>query len=411
MLCLPSAKNTNFKQNRTFDVVTVVQLKTHEIMPWRQRCYDCYRPVQTCFCDAIPEVANQVHILILQHVKERFHAFNTARIVRKALKNCSLITDQTSHFNLRELPLRANTGVLYPGADARLLSDVPSDQRPEQLIILDGTWHHAKTIMRQVPLLQTLPRYCLQPAAPSNYRIRKEPTEQSLSTLEAVVQSLQMLEPETRGLQQLVRAFDSMVDTQIHQAGQTGRFRSRRRPWTPPANVPGVLIDCPESVVVVYGEAAHGPQGIRCKQRSPVYWVAQRLVSEETFECGLLPCPDASSEFLNHLELTSDDFANGLSLAEFAEQWRGFLRPNDTIAAFNQSTLQLLQTVGIGVSRSLTFKAVDVCPEQSTLDQKLQQLNLSPGQSRHRGRAGRRLANAVCYAQYLHHLGSQQTER
>lgn len=387
----------------------MVQLKTPEISTWRTRCYDCYRPVQTCFCDAIPEICNQTNILILQHVKERFHAFNTARIVRKALRNCLLITDQTSHFNLLELPLSEHTGVLYPGADAQLLSDVSPDQRPEQLIILDGTWHHAKTMMRQVPFLQTLPRYVLQPAEPSNYRIRKEPTEQSLSTLEAVVQALQMLEPETLGMPELLKAFDTMVDTQIQQAGQTGRLRSRRRPWSPPANVPGVLIDCPENVVVVYGEAAHGPQGIRSKQRAPVYWVAERLVSGETFECSLLPCTESSVEFLSHLELTSDDFATGLTRAEFAEQWHAFLRPDDTIAAFNQGTLQLLQTAGISIGHSLTFKAVNVCPESTTLDQKLEQLNLTPGRSRQKGRAGRRLANAVCYAQYLNALGNQQS--
>ena len=57
----------------------------------RQRCYDCFRPRSDCFCDKIPVIDNRTDVLILQHTRERFHAFNTARIVRKALTNSRLL--------------------------------------------------------------------------------------------------------------------------------------------------------------------------------------------------------------------------------------------------------------------------------------------------------------------------------
>jgi DTW domain-containing protein YfiP len=166
----------------------------------------CYRPQSICFCHAIPSIANRTNILILQHVKERFHAFNTARIVRHALQNSTLIVDQTKALASASLPFLESTGVLYPGEDAKVLSTVPPDERPQQLVILDGTWHHAKTFMRQIPALQDLPRYCLNPTSPSNYRIRKEPTETALSTLEATVEALRTLESATAGLDALVAA-------------------------------------------------------------------------------------------------------------------------------------------------------------------------------------------------------------
>ncbi len=59
----------------------------------RERCYQCFRPLSLCFCDAIPRIENRTDVLILQHVGERFHPFNTARIVQKALRHCRLIAD------------------------------------------------------------------------------------------------------------------------------------------------------------------------------------------------------------------------------------------------------------------------------------------------------------------------------
>jgi len=46
-----------------------------------------------CFCESIPRIDNRTNILILQHVGERFHPFNTARIVQKTLSRCHLIAD------------------------------------------------------------------------------------------------------------------------------------------------------------------------------------------------------------------------------------------------------------------------------------------------------------------------------
>ena len=144
-------------------------------MVHKGRCYDCFRPKEACFCASIPRIDNQTEVLILQHRRERFHPFNTARIVQKALRNSQLLADHTSNLAMR-LRLKPRAGLLYPGPTALLISDLASEQRPEQLVVLDGTWHHAKTLVREIPALQSLPRYRLAPTAPSRYRIRREPT-------------------------------------------------------------------------------------------------------------------------------------------------------------------------------------------------------------------------------------------
>lgn len=372
--------------------------------PHRHRCYVCYRPAATCFCHVIPSISNRTHILILQHVKERFHAFNTARIVKQALQNSQLIVDKTATLANADLPFHANTGVLFPGDGARLLSDVPPEERPEQLVILDGTWHHAKTFMRQIPALADLPRYRLEPAAPSTYRIRKEPTETAVSTLEATVEALRALEPETEGLDQLVGAFDHMIDTQVQHPQQEGRLRIQKRELTAPANIPHVLLDDIDNVVVAYGESSFGRDGSR-GPRQPVYWVAQRLGDGQVFEQAIRSTATKEPECLEHLDLGAEDFAAAMATGDFAAAWRDYLRPTDTIAVFNQGTLRLLSSVDAVCSPSVTLKCVDIARDCKTLDKVLETLKLSPAQVSHKGRAGRRLANVIAYARHLHQMG------
>ena len=81
--------------------------------------------------------------------------------------------------------------------------------------MIDGTWHQAKTIFRDVAQLQKLPCYRLSPSSPGQYRIRLEPDSQSLSTLEATVAALKVLDSDTDGLDQLLSAFRKMVHDQL----------------------------------------------------------------------------------------------------------------------------------------------------------------------------------------------------
>ena len=368
----------------------------------RERCYVCYRPRTACFCDVIPSIDNRTHILILQHVKERFHAFNTARIVKQALNNSALIVDQTSNLAAARLPLRESTGVLYPGPGAKLLSELPADDRPSQLIILDGTWHHARTLMRDIPALHGLPRYRLDPVAPSTYRIRKEPTASALSTLEATVDALRVLEPETDGLSRLLGAFDRMIDDQVKHPRQIGRLRRATGPPRPGVNIPSALIHHIDNVVVAYGEASFGTKGKHRGVQSPVYWVAQRLGTGESFECAIEPMEPLRTSFLQYLQLHENDFQQALSVAAFRQAWRDFVKPTDTLCVYNESTGRLLDHVGASPAPSVTLKSVNVHPGSRKLHNVISSLNLTPPTVPQKGRAGARLANAIAFARYLH---------
>src|SRR6476469_5195690 len=185
-------------------------MNQNQFMTPNRRCYGCFRPKEACFCASIPTIDNQTEVLILQHRRERFHPFNTARIVQKALCNSRLLVDHTNNL-AGQLRLNPRAGLLFPGPTALLISDLTFEQRPAQLVVLDGTWHQAKTMIREIPALHTLPRYQLAPAVPSRFRFNRQPTTTSLSTVEAAVTALRSLEPDTNGLDQLLIAFDTMV--------------------------------------------------------------------------------------------------------------------------------------------------------------------------------------------------------
>jgi DTW domain-containing protein YfiP len=184
-------------------------------VPVRTRCYGCFRPVSECYCDAIPSIENQTQLLIVQHSRERDHPFNTARMVRQGLTNSKLICGTNQALSKMQLPIRARSGLLYPSHDARTLSDLSPAEKPDQLVIVDGTWSQAKTMVRDIEQLAALPQYQLSPTQPGQYRIRLEPTDTSLSTVEAAVAALRELEPETQGFDQLLGAFELMVQKQL----------------------------------------------------------------------------------------------------------------------------------------------------------------------------------------------------
>lgn len=362
------------------------------------------RPQKLCFCDSIPSVDNQTQVVILQHRRERSHPFNTARIVRHGLKRCQLLANHTSllaqHFEGVQLGPRA--GLLYPSSDASLLTELPREAVPESLVILDGTWHHTKTMLRDIPRLRELPRYCLAPTAPGRYRIRREPNAQALSTLEATVAALQQIEPNTAGLDLLLDAFDRMIVDQLQNKQSNWRNNTFRRSDAP--NIPRVLTGELDNIVVAYGEREQGSREA-CKRICtgrvmPVYWTAIRLVSGERFHCVIRSDSLCDPEFLEYLQLGPGARQTAVSLTQFRDAWKAFLRPTDRVAVHHRNTATLLENAAANFSPPLILKSVNITPDSPTL-QALETATVPSNSPHPNSRASKRLASAVAFTQYL----------
>ena len=187
----------------------------------RAQCPRCLRPQSHCLCELIPQLDSRTRVLLLQHPSEVGHALNTARLADLGLLNAELRVGEVFE-DLATLlnPPGYQARLLFPGEGAQLIDTAePSDESlPWLLVVPDGTWRKARKLLHLNPLLAQLPRATLPEGAVSRYRLRKAPGPGALSTLEAIVQALEILEAPT-SFTPLLRPFEALIEGQIEAMG------------------------------------------------------------------------------------------------------------------------------------------------------------------------------------------------
>ena len=83
----------------------------------------------------------------------------------------------------------------------------------------DGTWTHARKLVRLNPELAALPRVMLQEGLTSRYRVRHADIDGALSSIEAIVHALNAIEAPAR-FDALLDPFERMIDLQIEGMGE-----------------------------------------------------------------------------------------------------------------------------------------------------------------------------------------------
>ena len=183
------------------------------------RCPGCWLLVDACLCDLVPRVQTRTRVLVVLHHAETQKPSNTGRLALRCLPNSGAVIrgapDQPP-----AVPTWAEHGdpvILFPHPDARPLADFCGGPRPVTLIVPDGTWRQAQRVRRRVAGLGEVPCAFVTRDAPSEYRLRRTPDERRLSTMEAIAESLGLLEgakgAAVRGL--LLRIFQVMVDRSL----------------------------------------------------------------------------------------------------------------------------------------------------------------------------------------------------
>ena len=185
----------------------------------RPQCSRCLRPVTHCLCALIPSLDSRTRVLLLQHPSEVNHALNTARLAALGLTNAQLVVGEVFE-DLATLlnPPGYQARLLFPADDAQPLQAYTPDAPPLLLVVPDGTWRKARKLLHLNPLLAALPRVTLAGAIGSRYRLRKAPGPGALSTVEAIVQALQVLEAPA-SFEPLLKSFDALIEGQIAAMG------------------------------------------------------------------------------------------------------------------------------------------------------------------------------------------------
>lgn len=184
-------------------------------------CSQCGKARKACICDSIVALDSQVELIILQHPTEEHRPMGTARILSLSLVNSRLLVgeDFREHGELNQLLAEPDVEhfVLYPSDVSLSAADVPLPiEKKIRIILLDGTWKKAFKMWQLNTQLHHLPCLHLPEDLKGNYRIRKAPNENALSTVEAGFHVLSMMQPEKDFLP-LLDAFEAMIDYQIQQ--------------------------------------------------------------------------------------------------------------------------------------------------------------------------------------------------
>ena len=196
--------------------------------PRRPQCPRCALPLRTCVCALVTRVANQVDVLVLQHPHEAAEAKGSARLLWLGLARCRVVVGEAFEpaalLSLLDGDVSGSV-LLYPADTQRRLQPPGSRDlvlRPARLVVLDATWRKSAGMLRAHALLQSLPRWTVEPAAPARYgALRKARRPGQLSTLEAACAALAQIEGAPARYAPLLDAFGRFVADGAARAGRT----------------------------------------------------------------------------------------------------------------------------------------------------------------------------------------------
>ncbi|MBK8257451.1 MAG: DTW domain-containing protein [Polyangiaceae bacterium] len=184
------------------------------------RCEGCWLHTHLCVCGDLPRLTVKTRVVIVMHHVELRRSSNTGRIAARILG---------ADIHLRGLqtgsdapPLESNVQggrrlVLFPAENARLLTAADADENLT-LVVPDGNWKQASRALHRDPAARGAEVVTLPPGLPSRYRLRKRTNSSALSTFEAIVRALSIVEgPWVE--EPMMRAFDLFVERTLFVRG------------------------------------------------------------------------------------------------------------------------------------------------------------------------------------------------
>jgi DTW domain-containing protein len=217
------------------DYLLKKQTRELEKPVYRNLCTVCLHPEFSCYCPTIQTFDPKVQFVILIHPIEFQRRIATGRMAHLILQNSTFVRghdfSQDPIVNSILSDPQNHCVVLYPGNSSLNISEMRTNQKnifpaDKKLVVfvIDGTWATARQMMRLSQNLRQVPQVCFTPKSKSNFRVRKQPDANCLSTIEAIHEFIEVAGPyfnfdkSTRHHDILLKAFDSMVEKQIECA-------------------------------------------------------------------------------------------------------------------------------------------------------------------------------------------------
>lgn len=190
----------------------------------REKCYRCYRPKSSCMCPHVQMVDTKTQFIILMHPKEfKKTKNNTGRFTHLSLNNSKLFIgdDFTNHKQVNEIIETTNSYILYPSKESINISNEPLDVGKDiSIFLIDSTWACSVALLARSKNLQKLQHISFDTTRLSEYKIKKQPAEYCLSTIESTLCVLELLNKHnienisTKSLDNFLNPFREMVKYQ-----------------------------------------------------------------------------------------------------------------------------------------------------------------------------------------------------
>ncbi|ATB70826.1 DTW domain-containing protein [Sulfurospirillum diekertiae] len=198
----------------------------------RAKCYSCYRPKSSCMCSSIRPIETQTRFIVLMHPKEFKKTKNgTGHLTHLSLPNSELFMgiDFSDNARINEIIATHESFILYPSKHAINLSHHnPLAEKSLHvkkrmaIFLIDSTWACSLKMMRESKNLHALSHISFDATKRSEFKIKEQPLEYCLSTIESTLTVLELLNQwqiETiaqEKLETFLTPFHAMIDYQLH---------------------------------------------------------------------------------------------------------------------------------------------------------------------------------------------------
>jgi len=177
-------------------------------------------------CSYIKPIKTKTKFIILMHTHEFKKIKNgTGHFTHLSLENSELYVDTSfkEHKAVNKLLKENNCYVLYPSEESIVLNNnpLPSNSKENVIFLIDSTWHNARKLLRDSPNIQNLPKVSFTHTKASAFKIKEQPMELCLSTMESTLCVLELLtlqgneELTVSQLDGFLEPFRKMVEYQV----------------------------------------------------------------------------------------------------------------------------------------------------------------------------------------------------
>jgi DTW domain-containing protein YfiP len=170
----------------------------------------------------MPRVSLTTRVVLVQNNHERTKPTNTGRLAALMLDNSELCFYAVRGESFDPTPLQRPeldyALVFHRESATPILSrtnPAPVPGKTRTLVFLDGTWAQCSRMSRRVTAVQDMPAYALPPGPPSPWAVRGETHPDRLSTLEAVLRALELVE-DTDAVETMRDWFDLVTAGQLY---------------------------------------------------------------------------------------------------------------------------------------------------------------------------------------------------